>query len=333
LINKFKRKFKFAKNKLKYKIKIDSGLKKGVVVKSTGSWYLVKDENNNFFSCKIKGKYRIQGIRATNPVAVGDRVNYSLNQNENTGLITHIEERKNYIIRRSSNLSKEYQLIAANVDQAWLLVSLISPKTFPEFIDRFLVSAEAYSIPTNIIFNKIDLYGEEENKDLKKFTDTYEKIGYHCYSISAAEQTNIKPVKEAMKDKINVISGNSGVGKSTLINILDSNLQLKTSEISNANKSGKHTTTYAEMFEFEFGGFIIDTPGIKGFGLIDFGKDELFHYFPEIFEASSGCKFHNCSHIHEPGCEVIKSVMEGKISETRYLSYLNILEGDDERYR
>jgi ribosome biogenesis GTPase len=308
-------------------------LKKGIVVKSTGSWYLVKDEENNFFSCKIKGKYRIQGIRATNPVAVGDRVGFSLNQNENTGQISLIEERKNYIIRRASNLSKEYQLIAANVDQAWLLVSLISPKTFPEFIDRFLVSAEAYSIPTNIIFNKIDLYGEEENKTLKELTDIYEKIGYPCFIISAAEQKNVLPLKAAMKNKINVISGNSGVGKSTLINVLDSKLHLKTSEISDSNKSGKHTTTYAEMFEFEFGGYIIDTPGIKGYGLIDFGKDELFHYFPEIFEASSGCRFNNCSHIHEPGCEVIKMVKEGQISETRYMSYLNILEGENERYR
>lgn len=308
-------------------------MKKGIVVKSTGSWYLVKDEEKNFYSCKIKGKYRIHGIRATNPVAVGDQVRFILNLNEDTGMITHIEERKNYIIRRSSNLSKEYQLIAANVDQAWLLVSLISPKTFPEFIDRFLVSAEAYSIPTSIVFNKIDLYGEEENKELKEFTDIYEKIGYPCYCVSATEKTNIIPLKEAMKDKINVISGNSGVGKSTLINVLDSKLQLKTSEISNANQSGKHTTTYAEMFEFEFGGYIIDTPGIKGFGLIDFDKEELFHYFPEIFKASSGCKFNNCSHIHEPGCNVIQMVMDGKISESRYLSYLNILEGEDERYR
>jgi len=308
-------------------------LKKGLVIKSTGSWFTVKAEDSQVFSCKIKGNFRMKGIRATNPVAVGDKVIFKLNDDGREGLITEIEERKNYIIRRSSKLSKEYQLIAANVDQALLMISLVSPKTYTEFIDRFLVSSEAYSISTVLLFNKTDLYTQKEQEELAELTDIYSEAGYQCLTISALEKKNIDSVKALMKNKISVISGNSGVGKTTLINCLDPNLELKTANVSKAHQSGKHTTTFAEMFPLSFGGYIIDTPGIKGFGLIDFDKEELFHFFPEIFEVAKGCKFHNCTHIHEPGCNVIKSVMEGKISESRYLSYLNILEDNNERYR
>jgi len=308
-------------------------LNTGIVIKSTGSWFTVKGDDRSLVNCKIKGTYRIRGIRATNPVAVGDRVTYTLQDDNETGLITHIEERKNYIIRRSPNLSKEYQLIAANVDQAWLMVTLTSPRTFPEFIDRFLVSAEAYSIPVSLIFNKTDLYDEALRSELAWFRKTYRDIGYPCYEISAKEKINTNQIRSMMANHLNVISGNSGVGKSTLVNTLDPSLNLRTADISIANKSGRHTTTFSEMHEFSFGGYIIDTPGIKGFGLIDFGKDELFHYFPEIFKASSGCRFHNCSHTHEPGCAVIKAVAEGTITESRYLSYLNMMDDEGGKYR
>ncbi len=308
-------------------------MKKGIVIKSTGSWFTVKSEDDTIVNCKIKGTYRIKGIRATNPVAVGDRVEYKLQKSEKTGVIAHIEERKNYIIRRSPNLSREYQLIAVNVDQAWLMVTMTSPRTFPEFIDRFLVTAEAYSIPVNILFNKIDLYDETILSELHLLRKIYEDIGYPCYEISAKKKINIAPIQEKMTGKLNVISGNSGVGKSTLINLLDPSLKLRTEEISRSHKSGRHTTTFSEMHEFSFGGYIIDTPGIKGFGLIDFGKDELFHYFPEIFRISSRCRFHNCTHTHEPGCAVISAVQQGEISESRYISYINMLEDKGGKYR
>ena len=308
-------------------------MEKGIVIKSTGSWYTVRTKHGRVFNCKIKGTYRIRGIRATNPVAVGDHVEFNANPNESTGLISHISERKNYIIRKSPKLSSEYQLIAANVDQAWLIASLIKPRTFTEFIDRFLVSAEAYSIPVNIVFNKLDLYNEDQKMELAGLISLYEDIGYPCFAVSAIDGTNVDAVKEGMKDKLNIFSGNSGVGKSTLVNTIDPNLDLRIGSLSYFHKSGKHTTTFAEMFELSFGGHIIDTPGIKGFGLIDFGKDELFHYFPEIFRHSEDCKFHNCSHTHEPGCAVIEAVKEGEISESRYISYLNMLEDEGGKYR
>ena len=306
-------------------------MQKGIVIKTTGSWYTVKS-GNEVIPCKIKGKFRIKGMRATNPVAVGDNVIYSKNP-DNSGIITDIEERKNYIIRRASNLSREYQLIAANVDEAWIMVSLRSPKTYPEFIDRFLVTCEAYEIPANIVFNKTDIYDEEDIEEMKLLSYVYRDIGYSVYQTSALKEENIDAVKEIMKNKLNVIAGNSGVGKSKLINVMDPNLNLKTEAISKAHLTGKHTTTFAEMHPLSFGGAVIDTPGIRGFGLIDFGKDELFHYFPEIFEKSHECRFHNCSHMHEPGCAVIEALENGEIFESRYTSYLSMMEDQEEKYR
>lgn len=306
-------------------------MNRGLVIKTTGSWYSVKT-GENVIPCKIKGKFRMQGIRATNPVTVGDHVMYE-NNKDNTGIIVSIEDRKNYIIRRASNLSKEYQLIAANMDQAWLIVSLNSPRTYPEFIDRYLVTAEAYTIPARIVFNKTDLYTEEEIQELELLSHVYRGIGYEVFHTSAFDIESLNILKERMKDKINLISGNSGVGKSTLINIIDHNLNLKTAEISDAHLTGKHTTTFAEMHFFSFGGAVIDTPGIRGFGLIDFGKDELFHYFPEIFRYSHKCRFYNCTHIHEPGCAVIEAVENGEIFESRYYSYLSIMDDNDGKYR
>lgn len=309
-------------------------MNRGQVIKTTGSWYTVRPDNQGAknLECKIKGNYRIKGIRATNPVAVGDYVEFLINDDE-TGVINKIEERKNYIIRRSSNLSKQYQLIASNVDQAWLVISLISPKTLPEFIDRFLVSAEAYRIPVNIIINKTDLLDKELKIDLEIITDLYTSIGYPCFAVSAKNKDGIDSIRNEMKGNLNVFSGNSGVGKSTLINVIDPVLNIKTANISKAHQTGKHTTTFAEMHKLDFGGYIIDTPGIKGFGLIDFDKEELFHFFPEIFKASHDCKFHNCLHLNEPGCAVIKAVENYQIFETRYISYLKMLEADNTDYR
>jgi ribosome biogenesis GTPase len=308
-------------------------LKTGIVIKSTGSWYTVKSDDGVKVDCKIKGNFRIKGIRATNPLTVGDKVEFIINANEDTGVITNIKERKNYIIRKSSNLSFEYQLIAANVDLAWIMISLISPRTLTGFIDRFLITAEAYSIPSILLFNKTDIYGPKERKELEELKRIYSEIGYECMEISVKENQNIEKLKDRLKDKVNVISGNSGVGKSSLINLIQPHLKLKTGLISDAHQSGKHTTTFAEMYELDFGGYVIDTPGIKGFGLIDFDKEELSHFFPEIFNYSRECQFHNCSHYHEPGCALKQAVDENKISESRYISYLNILLNEDDKYR
>ena len=308
-------------------------MRTGIIIKSTGSWYTVKSEDGLKVDCKIKGKFRIKGIRATNPVTVGDKVEFIINENEKTGLITKIKKRKNYIIRRSSNLSFEYQLIAANVDLAWLMISLISPRTLTEFIDRFLITAEAYSIPSILLFNKIDIYRPKEMEELEELKRIYSEIGYECMEISVMKKLNIEKLIEKFKNKVNVVSGNSGVGKSSLINLIQPQLNIKTGLISDAHQSGRHTTAFAEMHELDFGGYIIDTPGIKGFGLIDFDKEELFHFFPEIFKYSHDCRFHNCSHYHEPGCAVREAVDENKISESRYLSYLSILLEEDNKYR
>ena len=308
-------------------------VRKGTVIKSTGSWYTVKGEDQKIVRCTIRGKFRIRGIRATNPVAVGDRVWYEWSEDQQAGIITRIEERSNYIIRRSSKLSKEYQLIACNVDIAWLMISMVFPKTLNQFIDRFLVSAEAYRIPVIILFNKIDLYGESEWKEMENLQSVYTDVGYTCMRLSLETGEGLDQVKEVMKEKVNVIAGNSGVGKTTLINVIDPSMKLKTATISEVHQTGKHATTFAEMFELPDGIRIIDTPGMRGFGTIDIEKEELFHFFPEIFRASENCRYHNCLHIQEPDCGVKKAVQEGRISESRYLNYLMMMGEEKGKYR
>lgn len=300
----------------------------GVVIKSTGSWYSVRLNDGNVVEARIKGKFRLKGIKTTNPIAVGDKVEVELNAQAN--LIVEIHERTNYIIRKSINLSKRAHIIASNVDQTFLIVTLAQPKTFSAFIDRFLVSAEAYHIPVIILFNKIDIYNNEELRELEYLKRTYEQIGYRCVCISAQQGTNIDEIKGLMQNKTSVIAGHSGVGKSTLINKIDNNLRLKTNQVSDYHKSGMHTTTNAEMFSLQFGGYIVDTPGIKAFGLIDFNKNELSHYFIEMRAVLHDCKFNNCQHINEPNCAVKKAVAEGNIAKFRYLNYLSMHEDDEE---
>lgn len=313
-------------------------MKKGIVIKSTGSWYTVKTEEGNLIESRIKGNLRLKGIRSTNPIAVGDHVEIVESNEDNNigsqvvGLIHKILPRNNYIIRKSPNLSKESHIIAANIDQAFLIVTIQFPVTTTTFIDRFLVSAEAYRIPCHLIFNKIDLYNEEQTATMNSLIEIYEMAGYQCLKISAKESIGIDELKQMMTDKTNVFSGHSGVGKSTIINSLQSNIILKTGEISEAHFSGKHTTTNSEMYELEFGGYIIDTPGIKGFGVLEMEKEEISHYFPEIFKLLDECQFYNCTHTHEPHCAVKKSVEEGRIALSRYSSYLGLLD-DEEKYR
>lgn len=305
----------------------------GIVIKSTGSQYLVKLADERVVVCGIRGKFRIKGIRATNPIAVGDHVGFEWADDGKSGIITTIRERKNYIIRKSSNLSKAYQLLATNVDQAWLMVSMTQPRTLTPFIDRFLVSAEAYRIPVIILFNKTDLYGEEELAEMDYLLSVYTAVGYICMQMSLQTRKGLEEVRERMTGKVNVISGNSGVGKSTLINVLDPTIRLKTGEISDFHQTGKHTTTFSEMFEISPGIRIIDTPGIRGFGTIDIEREELFHFFPEIFRASKNCKYHNCMHLHEPECGVKLGVEQGTISEFRYINYLMMMEEDPGKHR
>ncbi|WP_167611188.1 ribosome small subunit-dependent GTPase A [Maribellus sediminis] len=313
-------------------------MKEGLVIKSTGSWYTVEDEKGDTFECKIKGKFRIKGIKNTNPVAVGDRVGFTLqsvsaDENEaQVGLITSITERKNYIIRRSINLSKQAHIIAANIDQAVLVVTLNYPVTTTTFIDRFLASAEAYRIPVLIVFNKVDRYDREQTKRLNELKELYESLGYQCLITSAKKRVGLEELKNALKDKTNVVNGHSGVGKSTLINILQPGLNLKTKEISDSHQTGKHTTTYSELFKLNFGGYIIDTPGIKAFGVLEMEPWEISHYFVEIFKISEKCQYNNCSHTHEPGCAVKEAVKNGEIAPSRFTSYLGLLESDD-KYR
>lgn len=306
-------------------------MEKGLVIKSTGSWFTVRKQDGLVINCKIKGSFRIRGIRNTNPVAVGDHV--SLIVDGSHGVIREIDPRKNYIIRKSPNLSKETQIIAANIDQALLVITLVFPKLSTEFIDRFLVTAEAYRIPSILIFNKTDLYDEQKMKELQMIKSVYEGAGYKTVKISAVERTNLEKIKDLMKNKISLIAGQSGVGKSTILNAIDSKLNIRTENISKSHKTGKHTTTYAEMHFLSFGGSVIDTPGIKGFGLVDFEKEEIYHFFPEIFKASKDCEYHNCSHTHEINCAVKNSVEKGVISETRYRNYLRILEDKGKKYR
>jgi ribosome biogenesis GTPase len=311
----------------------NAGLEEGTVIKSTGSNYTVKKDKGGTIRCTIRGKFRIRGIRATNPVAVGDRVRFELVGDGGTGIITSIADRSNYIIRKSSNLSREYQLLACNVDQAWIMISMVQPRTLTAFIDRFLVSAEAYRIPVIILFNKIDLYGGAEIAEQNALWEVYTKIGYRCMQLSLKTREGLEAVRREMKGKLNVIAGNSGVGKSTLINALDPSFRLQTADVSDYHQAGKHTTTFAEMFELNHDIRIIDTPGIRGFGTIDIEREELFHFFPEIFRASKRCRYHNCMHLDEPGCHVKAEVEAGSISTFRYLNYLMILEEDDGKYR
>ncbi len=312
-------------------------MSKGIVIKSTGSWFSVQTESGTV-ECKLKGNFRIRDLKSTNPVAVGDQVEVAMPDQEGddpskpVGLITDIVDRKNYIIRKSPNLSKQYQIIASNIDQAFLLVTINYPVTTTTFIDRFLASAEAYRIPCTLIFNKVDRYNPSQVDQMRKLTEVYRKIGYHCLQTSAKQNEGISDVRELMRGKTSVFSGHSGVGKSTLINKVEPRLNLKTREISDYHETGKHTTTFSEMFELSFGGFIIDTPGIKGFGVLEMEKEEIGHYFPEIFKRLDKCQYYNCTHTHEPGCEVKRAVSENEIAESRYLSYLGLLESD-EKYR
>lgn len=308
-------------------------MEKGLVIKNTGSWYLVKTESNRLVECKIKGNFRLKGIRSTNPIAVGDRVKITLNA-EGTAFITEIEDRKNYIIRRASNLSKQSHIIAANLDQCMLIVTVNYPETSTTFIDRFLASAEAYRVPVCLVFNKTDRYSEEESSYLDALIHLYTHIGYPCLKISAFNETGLDEIKQALKGKITLLSGHSGVGKSTLINAILPEQSLKTGEISTAHNTGMHTTTFSEMFPLEEGGYLIDTPGIKGFGTFDMEEEEIGHYFKEIFEFSTNCKYNNCTHRHEPGCAVREAVEKHFISESRYTSYLSMMEDKEEgKYR
>ncbi|HKL34813.1 MAG TPA: ribosome small subunit-dependent GTPase A [Salegentibacter sp.] len=308
---------------------------KGTVYKSTGSWYQVKSEAGTFYDCRIKGKFRIKGIKSTNPVAVGDRVEFDIEDKEGAaqGVIKKIEKRENYIIRKSVNLSKQTHIIAANIDQVFLLVTLNNPPTLTTFIDRFLVTAEAYHVKAVLLFNKVDAYNEDELVEVKYLAAIYRNAGYDCIGISAKTGKNVEKVREMMTGKISMFAGHSGTGKSTLVNAIEPGLNLKTSEISEQHKQGQHTTTFAEMFDLNFDARIIDTPGIKGFGVVEIEREELGDYFPEFFELKQDCKFHNCLHLEEPKCAVKDALEEGEIAWSRYKSYLQILEGEEDNYR
>jgi len=308
----------------------------GVVYKSTGSWYTVKTDLGTIYQCRIKGKFRLQGIKSTNPIAVGDIVDFDLdteNNEEPVGVIKNIQDRKNYIVRKSVNLSKQTHVIASNIDQVFLLITIDNPPTFTSFIDRFLVTAEAYSIKTVLLFNKVDTYSKETLDEVKYLAHVYRKIGYECIGISAETGKNVDKVKAMMHDKVSMFAGHSGVGKSTLVNAIEPDLDLKTKAISNQHMQGQHTTTFAEMFDLSFDAKIIDTPGIKGFGIVDMDKEEVSDYFPEFFALKQDCKFNNCLHIEEPKCAIKDALENDEIAYSRYRSYISIIEGEDEHYR
>ena len=305
----------------------------GLVIKNTGSWYTVRTDDGQIIESKIKGSFRLKGIRSTNPVSVGDLVTLIVNK-EGTAFISSIDERRNYIVRKSQNLSKQSHIIAANVDQAFLLVTVSHPETSTMFIDRFLASAEAYSVPVTLVFNKKDLLTDDELHLQQMMITLYDTVGYPCFAVSATTGEGVEPVRAALQDKITVLSGNSGVGKSTLINSILPDVELRTAEISDAHDTGMHTTTFSEMLPLPEGGYIIDTPGIKGFGSFDMEPEEITSYFKEIFHFSKDCRFNNCTHTHEPGCAVRRAVEDHYIAESRYQSYLSMLEDkESNKYR
>ena len=308
-------------------------MEKGLILKSTGSRYRVLTEEGRTIDCVIKGKLRVNELQTTNPVAVGDNVHFEFENRKESGIIVKVLERKNYILRKSSNLSRQSQVIAANIDQAFLMISIIHPATPVEFIDRFLITAEAYRIPAKIIINKTDIYGDEEVSKMENLISVYTRIGYDCIRMSLKKGEGISYSAQLMKDKISLISGNSGVGKSTLLNKLNPLLNLKTEEISDYHKQGKHITTYPEMHPMPFGGFVIDTPGIRGFGIVDMKKNEIYHFFPEMFRTSEKCRFYNCLHLDEPGCAVREAVEKGEIDVLRYRNYINIIADENSKYR
>lgn len=302
-----------------------------MVIKSTGSWYQVLGDDGRHYECRIKGKFRTKGIRTTNPIAVGDRVEFELEPDQESAVISALEPRRNYIIRKSINLSKQAQILGANLDQAILVVTLASPPTSLGFIDRFLVTAEAYSVPAALVFNKLDLFSEEGLEILEEYVSIYSELGYPCYEVSALEGTNIDQLRDLLRDKVTLVSGHSGVGKSSLINAIAPGSQLRTGSISDWSDKGKHTTTFAEMLPLPFGGYLIDTPGIRELGIVDIEQAELSHFFPEMRALLNACRFHNCRHVNEPGCAVLDALEAGDIQPSRYESYLSIYQNEDNR--
>lgn len=308
-------------------------MESGIVIKSVGSRYKVLTSTGRTVECLIRGKLRVRELQTTNPVAVGDKVLIDIEKSNQSGIIITVLDRKNYILRKASNLSRQSQIIAANLDQLLLMVTIILPQTPVEFIDRFLVTAEAYRIPSRIIFNKTDLYRDEENERMEHLISIYSGIGYDCIRLSLTDRTGLETVIQSMTDRISLISGNSGVGKTTLLNVLDPSLKLKTEEISDYHKQGKHITTFPEMYPLPFGGYAIDTPGLRGFGVVDMERNEIYHFFPEIFRISKNCRFYNCLHFDEPECAVRKAVDEGQVDFLRYRSYISILNDVNSKYR